>query len=54
MNIENARQSHRHGEAWEQVQEPKLKDVNWWIVGSLLALAGFWCWVGYNVAQWLP
>jgi len=64
MNIENARQSGRHGKSWEQIEREQYagpltlrefaRDANWPVIVTLLALAGFWCWVGYNIAQWWP
>jgi hypothetical protein len=31
-----------------------LRQANWLVIAVLVAVAGFWGWVGYRVAQWWP
>ena len=60
----NFRHAHRHGKAWEQIEQDNYagpltlkefaREANWPVIVTIIALAGFWCWIGYNVAQWLP
>jgi hypothetical protein len=31
-----------------------MRDTNWLVLALIVALAGFWLWVGYRIAQWWP
>lgn len=52
---ENIPGRHRFGENCTPVTFREfLRDANWWLVGAIVFLLGFWIWVGYNVVEWVP
>ncbi len=52
----NIAQRHRFGTdcAGPVTLRDFMRDANWSAIAVLMALAGFWCWVGYHVALWWP
>lgn len=52
----NIAQRHRFGP--DRTEPVSLRDlfrsVDWLVVSLIVGVAGFWCWVGYSIAQWWP
>lgn len=55
----NIAQRHRFGSDYlgPVTMRELVKDergINWSVIVTIIVVIGFWAWVGYNVARWVP